>query len=708
LFILALGQCCLFAFPLVLAGTYMTANFAYYVFPYNWSMNLCMTFGSILSATDPVVVAALMDSLGAPERLKTHINGEALLNDGSAMVFFFIFIQRFLLELNNPEYGTELDLPGGVALFCRKAIGGVAAGVLFGLILLFITYKFNRHFSSDDTVVEVAATFAIAYLGYYIADAVWSTSGVLATVTSGLMTTYFGRHNFLNVQLLDHFWSLVQFILNTVLFTLGGAVWGGIIVTGTKHGTFGGIDWLYLLLLYVVLAAIRCALFVLLYPITVRIGLKTSIQETIFQIHGGLRGAVGIALAIYLNSITENASGNKYNEQTTKAFGMVGGIAFLTLIVNGITAGPLLNYLGLAETKTTRKSIIKSYEAGYVDAMLQKFMHLLTQKRFNTVNFDIVRQFVPSLQSLSREQFIDAIKRHNDNTPESQYIPPYIDRVLPYLPSNATHEYQLSGRPSYTNTEALEPNSTIQLQDNDGDYDDHYDDCLLTNTAIYDEHAFLDRNKCERKLSIDRRTVCRRNNTCTGQSHTQSDTLIHLMMQNDTVYAIEHRNIFLSILRSAYRQQIVDGEIIPHEVLAIQGHPLHDWDHLRSMDQPLVNFARFFRTKLWHALVKWTKRKYEKRQLRSSLPISTALHLQHMERCLAFIAAHNYAQRSFEKKFLLSEVELSEASKIVIAESKAQVAKAEHELQQSLQEYELEALSSIKFCSILLHSGIGY
>jgi NhaP-type Na+/H+ or K+/H+ antiporter len=78
LFTMALLQCFIFAFPMVLAGTALTALVAYYIFPYDWSFNLAMTFGSILSATDPVSVAALMEQVGAPPLLRIHINGEAL------------------------------------------------------------------------------------------------------------------------------------------------------------------------------------------------------------------------------------------------------------------------------------------------------------------------------------------------------------------------------------------------------------------------------------------------------------------------------------------------------------------------------------------------------------------------------------------------------------------------------------------------------
>jgi NhaP-type Na+/H+ and K+/H+ antiporter len=48
-------------------------------------------FGALISATDPVAVVALLKDVGASKRLGTIIEGESLLNDGSAFVLFLIF-----------------------------------------------------------------------------------------------------------------------------------------------------------------------------------------------------------------------------------------------------------------------------------------------------------------------------------------------------------------------------------------------------------------------------------------------------------------------------------------------------------------------------------------------------------------------------------------------------------------------------------------
>lgn len=170
LFQTALGQCLLFAFPLVLLGTISTASVVRYIFPYGWSWNLAMTVGSILSATDPVAVAALLEEVGAPPRLKVHIGGEALLNDGAAIVFFTIFADRYFFDLGKEGFGTDVDWALGFELFFRMSLGGVAIGLAFGFGILMILKLLDKRFSHEENALEVISTFAIAYLGYYVAE----------------------------------------------------------------------------------------------------------------------------------------------------------------------------------------------------------------------------------------------------------------------------------------------------------------------------------------------------------------------------------------------------------------------------------------------------------------------------------------------------------------------------------------------------------
>ena len=135
-----------FAFPMVLGGTALTAIVAYHIFPYGWSFDLSMTFGSILAATDPVAVAVLLNELGAPSRLKVHVSGESLMNDGSGVVFFHIFSSRFFYELGFEGF-EQVGWAKGFALFFRLSLGGACIGLMFGIGLVAILFNLNRRLS---------------------------------------------------------------------------------------------------------------------------------------------------------------------------------------------------------------------------------------------------------------------------------------------------------------------------------------------------------------------------------------------------------------------------------------------------------------------------------------------------------------------------------------------------------------------------------
>jgi len=76
------------AFPGMLVQIALIATFAVYALPYGWGWTESLLFGSILSATDPVAVIALMKELGLLSELRVLIEAESLLNDGSAIVVF--------------------------------------------------------------------------------------------------------------------------------------------------------------------------------------------------------------------------------------------------------------------------------------------------------------------------------------------------------------------------------------------------------------------------------------------------------------------------------------------------------------------------------------------------------------------------------------------------------------------------------------------
>ena len=104
-----------------------------------------------------------------------HISGESLLNDGSSMVFYNIFSNRFFFELGIDNFGKDIGWGEGFATFFHLSLGGVAVGLAFGLGTIFLLKLLNRRLSGEENVIQVCALISLAYLTYYVADqlAIW-------------------------------------------------------------------------------------------------------------------------------------------------------------------------------------------------------------------------------------------------------------------------------------------------------------------------------------------------------------------------------------------------------------------------------------------------------------------------------------------------------------------------------------------------------
>ena len=94
-------QIAILAVPGLMLSTSLTAGLAKWAFPWEWGWALCFMFGALISATDPVAVVALLKEVSSRKRLETLIEGESLLNDGTAIVFFSLFYGWVLLWAAN-------------------------------------------------------------------------------------------------------------------------------------------------------------------------------------------------------------------------------------------------------------------------------------------------------------------------------------------------------------------------------------------------------------------------------------------------------------------------------------------------------------------------------------------------------------------------------------------------------------------------------
>ena len=233
----------------------------------------------------------MLNTLGAPSHLKHMIEGESLLNDGSAVVIFLIAQQMM-----NPE----TQLTGGEMLvkFIRLAGGGVIWG-LFAGYLAFFWCKMTRHAS----VVDISVLVLTIYLVFYIGEHGFHVSGVLAAVSFGIFLSRVAPHA-MNEHVVhaNHIvFSQICHFAETHIFVLAGLI---------IHQRFflqetnidKSIHYPLAFAMYGMVHVIRGGVIAFFAPLLSKLGYGLTMGEGIMMTYGGLRGAVSLAMALMLDA----------------------------------------------------------------------------------------------------------------------------------------------------------------------------------------------------------------------------------------------------------------------------------------------------------------------------------------------------------------------------------------------------------------------
>jgi len=316
-----------------------------------------LLLGSILAATDPVSVLALFKTMGAPKRLTVLVEGESLFNDGTAVVLFNILLYAVLETFGgNVISNTDLIL-SGVAKFLMVIIIGFVIGFVGGVVTNWVLKR------TSDYLVEISMTVALAFGTFLVAELLHG-SGVIATVVGGLLVgnqgSRFGMSATARVGL-HHFWEVITFLINSVLFLLiGYEIQISLELTFSEFQLAG----------IAILASLVARLVV--YPLVGLSNVKNnspipkSWKHVIFW--SGLRGSIPIALLLLISNMTlHETNGNLFD---TELYGellvMSFGVVLWTLLVQGITLKPLMSSLGIGGVKKENE---QAYEVSLAESM---------------------------------------------------------------------------------------------------------------------------------------------------------------------------------------------------------------------------------------------------------------------------------------------------------------------------------------------------
>ena len=313
-------------------------------------------FGSVICATDPVAVVSILKELGGGKKLRTLIESESLLNDGTAIVIFMVFFTILT--------GTAID-SNPVIDFLIVTLGGVAIGATIGLFTLYIIKTvFN------DPLFEITAIIGSAYLTFFIAESLhWS--GIIGLVTIGLLMTGRGKTKISPEvgHFLHEFWVLAAFIFNTLIFIIVGVI--------IAHRTrFEIEDFIDLTIIYVGIHLIRGLVIFVLFPIMKKIGYGITRKDSIVLWWGGLRGVIGLAMALIVAGETSIDHGVR-----DQFLFITAGIVLLTSLINATTIKALVTGLGLTRMPVAKATLV-SHSIERLKINSQERLQLMKNDRF--------------------------------------------------------------------------------------------------------------------------------------------------------------------------------------------------------------------------------------------------------------------------------------------------------------------------------------
>jgi monovalent cation/hydrogen antiporter len=349
----------LLAFGLVIFTTVVVAVAVHAIVPgFGWP--LAFTLGAIVSPPDAVAAEAIFSRISVPRRIEAIIFGECLVNDATALVLY-----RFALAA---AVSGAFSLAHASVAFVVVAVGGVLIGAIAALVLeAVLRYMHKRGF--DDPTISSVVFLLAPFAAYLPADALHE-SGVLAAVTAGILLSWRSR-SFIDSEtrlIGSAVWRVLTYVLNAFAFLLIGLQLPAILVELEPHVR----DYaLYGALVALLVIAVRI---LWVFPATyvprwlsrrLRARDPSPSWRYVAAISwSGMRGIVSLAAALAL----PYTFGDQPFPQRGPTIFFTVCVVFATLVAQGLTLGPLIDWLGIAEAgKSQRRENrlrIRALEAG--------------------------------------------------------------------------------------------------------------------------------------------------------------------------------------------------------------------------------------------------------------------------------------------------------------------------------------------------------
>jgi Na+/H+ antiporter len=336
----------LLAIGLVIFTTAVVAVVVHALVPgFGWP--LAFTLGALVSPPDAVAAEAIFERIPIPRRIAAIVTGECLVNDATALVLY-----RFALAA---AVSGAFSLAHASVAFVVVAVGGILIGLATSFIFEAALRFIARRGYDDATLGSVI--LLIAPFAAYLPAEHFGVSGVLAAVSAGIMLSRRSRHFIDSETRLQSSatWRVLTFILNGFAFLLIGLQMPAIMQALQPHVRD------YALYGLLVAAVVICVRIVWVYPATylprllskrVRLRDPNPSWRSVAVIGwSGMRGIVSLAAAL---ALPYTFGDRPFPERSQTIFFAV-CVVFITLVLQGLTLGPLIEWLGLTESSHRRR-----------------------------------------------------------------------------------------------------------------------------------------------------------------------------------------------------------------------------------------------------------------------------------------------------------------------------------------------------------------
>jgi NhaP-type Na+/H+ or K+/H+ antiporter len=285
-------------------------------------------------------VNGILRAAGASIGLTHLAVGEALINDGSALILYTLF---FRLVSAHGAHGISVEET--VIYFIKVIFISPLIGIAVGVGSLIVIGAAKMKSIEGDTTIQLATTICCAYFSFYIAQRMLEVSGVIACCTAGVLLSRYATPRYLKAETIESVWSGIEWMGNTLLFFLAGLIIGNFAILKVE-----GRDILWIFVVYLFLNAVRYAASFTLYPFLLKTTKgKLHFNGILFVGWCGYRGASAFALSLSLYQSTVAGETTIELKQIERLIFLVGGVVTLTLLVNATLSKTFLQKFHLLE-----------------------------------------------------------------------------------------------------------------------------------------------------------------------------------------------------------------------------------------------------------------------------------------------------------------------------------------------------------------------